>query len=320
MKHVRAVVALHVDPDTTAGRLGLSPGRAHGVLPGAPGRDPGPGRTCRAAAPVGRSDRRRLSVHHQRLPVRAPFGRFARSGRGHFRLHPGRHQRQHHSRAGRAEGNDPDPERGGGHAGSCERIKQIAFGLSEASGATIQVQLSPGHRRRGQRPRGDPDLRPRRRARSWARPISTRSPCPAWAERISPATSSTPPAACCGWAWPRPTDLAISSIHLTSTSTNRHSSSGPRSWLTAWSCCRNRSGASDREPLHVRLQPRTHARGRDRAQPRRCPDHGAAKRRVRRSSRACLPSCRARSSPSSSSATSRSTPRSATTWPRSSAT
>ena len=85
MENVRAVVALHVDPDTAAGRIAYRHGRSHRVLPGAAGRDQGQGghaaRPHQSVDPIGVASQFITSVYQfvprsvdSRDPVVVTFG------------------------------------------------------------------------------------------------------------------------------------------------------------------------------------------------------------------------------------------------------
>ena len=99
-----------------------------------------------------------------------------------------------------------------------ERITQVARGLAVATRCEIDVDIPTGHGGRLQRSRGHLGLRPGRPPGRRGRRMSRRSGCPAWAARISRAISSMSRAACCGWAWRRWTARVIRCIPPTSTS------------------------------------------------------------------------------------------------------
>ena len=154
MEHVRAVVALHVDPDTPAGRLAHRQGVLTAFCQELQVEIQGLGghaaRPHQSVDPIGVASQFITSVYQfvprsvdSRDPVVVTFGSI--QGGTSANIIPEQVVLKGTIRT--------LSEAAGGRVG--ERIRQIAFGLSEASGATIQVQLPPGDRGGRQRPRGD---------------------------------------------------------------------------------------------------------------------------------------------------------------------
>ena len=128
MKQVAAVVALHVDPDTPAGRLAYRQGVLTAFCQDLQVEIHGQGghaaRPHQSIDPIGVASQFITSVYQF-----VPRSVDSRSGRCDLRLDPGRNQRQCHPRAGTAEGNDPDPERVGhqprGGANPADRLRPL---------------------------------------------------------------------------------------------------------------------------------------------------------------------------------------------------
>jgi amidohydrolase len=143
MKHVRAVVALHVDPDTAVGRLGYRQGvltaYCQEVQVDIQGQGGHAARPHQSVDPIGVASQFITSVYQfvprsvdSRDPVVVSFGSI---------------------QGGTSANIIPEQVRLKGTirtlseaatARVAERIKQIAFGLSEASGASIQVEFRQG--------------------------------------------------------------------------------------------------------------------------------------------------------------------------------
>ena len=175
-------------------------------------------------------------VRQQHLSVRAPLGRLARPRRRHVRLHSGRHERQRHSRAGRADGDDPDAERSGRRAGrgTDHADRPRSFGGQPGHD---RRHVPARHRCRGQRPARHRRLRP---GRSRGRRPGERRRNPSaqhGRRRLLRLPQSTRPVACCGWASRRPIAPSLPPYPATSISTNARWRSGPSCWRTASSSC-----------------------------------------------------------------------------------
>jgi amidohydrolase len=143
MENVCVVIALHVDPDTTAGRLAFRPGvltafcqELHVEIRGMGGHA---ARPHQSVDPIGVASQFITSVYQfvprsvdSRDPVVVTFGCI--QGGTSPNIIP-----EHVLLKGTIRTLSEASANGVG-----ERIKQIAFGLSEASGATIQIQLRRG--------------------------------------------------------------------------------------------------------------------------------------------------------------------------------
>ncbi len=143
MKHVRAVVALHVDPDTAAGRLAYRQGVLTAFCQELQVEIQGQGghaaRPHQSVDPIGVASQFITSVYQfvprsvdSRDPVVVTFGSIQGGSSANIIpeqvLLKGTIRTLSEAAAARVG----------------ERIKQIAFGLSEASGATIQVHFRQG--------------------------------------------------------------------------------------------------------------------------------------------------------------------------------
>ena len=142
-----AIVALHVDPELSVGRIGHRSGvltaacqEVRIVIRGVGGHAARPHLAVDPIAVAG-------PAREQPVPGPAPFGRLARSQRRDLRQHPGRHQPERHPRRGRAEGDDPDLERSRGRAGRGADHPDRARSVRGQRAATIDVDVPTGARR-----------------------------------------------------------------------------------------------------------------------------------------------------------------------------